>query len=240
MSGHSKWHNIQKKKGAADARRGSLFTKLSKAVTVAVREGGGDPSFNFSLRIAIDAAKAANVPKDNIEKAIKRGTGEIESGQIDEVVYEGFGPAGVAVLIKCLTDNRNRTVAEVKTIVNKREGTFANPGSVSWMFDRKGVVALTDVDQITDRDAFELAVIDAGAEDIIESDGVMQVVSEISDLQSVLKAVEALGMKVEGAGIEFLAKDPVDLSEQDSEKLEKFIDALDENDDVDTVYTNVK
>jgi YebC/PmpR family DNA-binding regulatory protein len=238
MSGHSKWHNIQKKKGAADARRGSLFTKLSKAVTVAVREGGGDPSFNFSLRIAIDAAKAANVPKDNIEKAIKRGTGEIESGQIDEVVYEGFGPAGVAVLIKCLTDNRNRTVAEVKTIVNKREGTFANPGSVSWMFDRKGVVALTDVDQITDRDAFELAVIDAGAEDIIESDGVMQVVSEISDLQSVLKAVEALGMNVEGAGIEYLAKDPVDLSEQDSEKLEKFIDALDENDDVDTVYTN--
>lgn len=238
MSGHSKWHNIQKKKGAVDAKRGSLFTKLAKGITVAAREGGGDSSFNFKLRMAIDAAKAANMPKDNIERAVKRGTGEGAENQIEEVIYEGFGPGGVAILIQCLTDNRNRTIAEVKHLVNKRGGSLGNPGSVMWMFERKGVVTIVDAAAITDRDTFELAVIDAGAEDIRDNDGIIQVVCEVKDIQTVAQAVEELGIKADGAGIEYLAKEELDPGEP--EKLTSFLETLDENDDVDTIYTNAK
>ena len=238
MSGHSKWHNIQKKKGVVDAKRAGVFTKLAKAITVAARDGGGDASFNFQLRMAIEAAKAANMPKDNIKRAVKRGTGEGAEGKIEEIIYEGFAPGGSAILIKCLSDNRNRTVAEVKHIVNKSGGNLGNQGSVMWMFERKGVVTLLDPSVIQDRDAFELAVIDAGVEDIREEDGVLQVVSEVSDLQSVTAAVEALSLKPDGAGIEYLAKEHVPVEEAAQESLEKLLEALDENDDVDTVFIN--
>ena len=238
MSGHSKWHNIQKKKGAVDAKRAGAFTKLSKAITVAAREGGGDISFNFQLRMAIEAAKSANMPKDKIERAVKRGTGEGSEDKIEEIIYEGFGPGGVAIVIKCLSDNRNRTVAEVKHLVNKHGGTFGNPGSVMWMFERKGVVTLLDPSVIQDREAFELAVIDAGAEDIREEEDLLQVVSEVSDLQSVTAVVEALSIKPDGAGIEYLAKETLPLDEEVQEQLEKLLEVLDENDDVDTIFTN--
>ncbi len=239
MARHSKWHNIQKKKGATDAKRAVLFTKLAKAITVAAREGGGDPSFNFSLRVAIDNAKSANMPKDKIEKAIERGTKTGEADQLEEVIYEGYAPGGIGMLIKCLTDNRNRTVADVKTIVSKNGGSIGGAGSVMWMFERKGVVVVEDTAQIKDSDAFELALIDAGAQDIREDDGALQIVSEVHDLQSVLETVEGMGLKVKGAGIEYLPKETVEIKDDTiRQQVETLLEALDENNDVDMVYTN--
>jgi len=239
MSGHSKWHNIQKRKGAVDAKRGNAFGKLAKGITVAAREGGGDPLFNFRLRVAVDAAKAVNMPKDNIDRAIKRGTGAGGEGQIDEVIYEGFGPGGVALLIACLTDNRTRTVAEVKRIMSKLGGTVGNPGSVMWMFDHKGVVMILDLTQIKNRDAFDLAMIDAGAEDLREDEDGLQVVCGIRDLPAVSQAVESQGVKLDGAGIEYLAKELMTVGDPEAQKqLDLLLEALDENDDVDAVYTN--
>lgn len=238
MSGHSKWHNIQKRKGAVDAKRSSMFTKLAKGITVAAREGGGDPTFNFSLRVAIDAAKAANMPKDNIDKAVKRGTGEGGEAIIEEVVYEGFAPGGPAILIKCLTDNRNRTIADIKHLVSKNGGSIGGAGSVMWMFDKKGVVTFLDPSVISDRDEFELAVIDAGAQDIKENDGVVQIICAVPDLKKVTEAIEAMGLKPDGADIEYLAKDPVAVDPTVQEQLDKFLEVIDDYDDVDSVYTN--
>lgn len=242
MSGHSKWHNIQKKKGAADAKRGSLFTKLAKAITIAAKEGGGsDVDFNFQLRVAVDSAKVANMPKDNIDRAIKRGTGEgSDAGQIEEVIYEGYGPGGSALLIKCLTDNRNRSVAEVKHTTSRLGGNIGEQGSVMWMFEKKSVITFLDPTTVGDRERFELAIIDAGAEDIKEDDGILQVIGTATDLKKLLDAVEALGLKPDGAEIEYLAKDSLVLSDDDHAKLEKITDALDELEDVDVVYTNEK
>jgi YebC/PmpR family DNA-binding regulatory protein len=240
MSGHSKWHNIQKRKGAVDAKRGNLFAKLAKGITVAAKEGGGDPLFNFRLRVAVDAAKAVNMPKDNIDRAIKRGTGAGGEGQIEEVVYEGFGPGGVAILVSCLTDNRTRTVAEVKRIMSKLGGTLGNPGSVMWMFDRKGVITFLDKTQVKDRDTFDLSVIDAGAEDLREDENELRIVCAVHDLPAVSQAVEAQGIKPDGAGIECLAKESVSVSDPEAQKsLDILLEALDENEDVDAVYTNV-
>lgn len=239
MSGHSKWHNIQKKKGAADAKRSSLFTKLSKTITVAAREGGGDPSFNFSLRVAIDAAKAANMTKDKIEHAIARGTGAGGEVIIEEVIYEGFAPGNIAILIKCLTDNRNRTVADLKHLVSKNGGSIGGVGSVMWMFDKKGVVTILDQSLISDRDAFELTVIDAGAQDIQDNDGVLQIICLVPDLKKVTEAIEASGLKPDGAEIEYLAKDTITIDSAGQKQLDNFLEVLDEYDDVDSVYTNL-
>ncbi|MBU0646387.1 YebC/PmpR family DNA-binding transcriptional regulator [Patescibacteria group bacterium] len=238
MSGHSKWHNIQKKKGAADAKRSSTFTKLAKGISVAARQGGGDPNFNFALRVAIDAAKGANMPKDNIDKAIKRGTGEGGEAIIEEVIYEGFAPGGLAILIKCLTDNRNRTVADLKYLASKNGGSIGGVGSVMWMFDKKGVVTFLNPSVVTNRDEFDLAVIDAGAEDIKDNDGILQIICAVEDLKKVTEAVEAMDLKPDGAAIEYLAKDPVAVDDSVKEQLDQFLEILDEYDDVDSLYTN--
>ncbi|MFC1787690.1 YebC/PmpR family DNA-binding transcriptional regulator [Patescibacteria group bacterium] len=240
MSGHSKWHNIQKKKGAADSKRGQLFTKLSKNVSVAARDGA-DPEFNFSLRMAIDAAKAANMTKDKIQAAIDRGAGSGSGESLTEAVYEGFGPGGIAMLIQCLTDNKNRAVSEVRTVMSKNGGSVGGSGSVMWMFDRKGVVTILDLAQIKDRDHFELEVIEAGAEDIKSDRGILQVICEVKDLKIVLDKVEELGLKPEGAGIEYLAKDEVVIEDKGvKDQLENLLEKLEDLDDVDTVYMNEK
>ncbi len=234
MSGHSKWHSIQKKKGAADAKRGQIFTKLAKAITVAVRTGGGgDPEFNFQLRVAIDSAKAANMPKDNIERAVARGAGEGEgAGSIEEVIYEGFGPGGVALLIKCLTDNRNRSIADVRTVMNKKGGNLAGQGAVMWMFDLRGVILVAgELD-----DELELALIEAGAMDVQVSEEGIEIVTNASDLQNVL---DAIGHPCEHAELAYLAKESVKLTGSDQESLMVLMDALDELEDVDTVYLNM-
>jgi len=239
MSGHSKWHNIQKKKGLVDAQRAKHFAKFVKAITIAAREGG-DPEFNFSLRMAIENAKAGNLPKDKIQAAIKRGSGETGGSIMEEVIYEGFAPGGTAIIIQCLTDNRNRTVAEVRHTVSKGSGNLGNSGSVMWMFDKKGVVIVTDASLVEDRDTFELELIDAGAEDLEWMDTGFQVICSVRDLKTLLDRVEFNGLKPDSSGIEYLAKEDIKINNEAKEKLEKLIDSLEENDDVDSVFTNAE
>lgn len=227
MARHSHWHNIQLKKGKADARRAGAFSKLAKNITVAAREGGSDPSFNFKLRMAVDAAKAVSMPKDNIDRAIQRGAGGGEGGSIEEVVYEGFGPGGVAVLVVCLTDNRNRTVSEVKLAASKAGGSIGASGSVMWMFEKKGVVRARIVD--------EMSLIEAGAEDIVPLDDLTEIVCEVKDLQKVASAAGG----VENAAIEYVAKNRTVVSDSETkETLDAFVEALENLDDVDAVFTN--
>jgi len=239
MARHSHWHNIQATKGKADARRAKDFGKLAKAITAAAKEGGGDPSFNFSLRMAMDSARLANVPKDNIDRAVARGTGEgAEGSQIESVVYEGFGPGGLAVLIQCLTDNRNRSFSEVRTVVEKNGGTLGAQGSVMWMFEKKGVVVIHDRSKILEPERFELAVIDAGADDLRELYESLEIVTQATALKNVLDTIGSLGLFADEASLVYLAKDPVAVSDVDAELMGKFIQKLEELDDVDTIYTN--
>jgi len=239
MARHSHFHNIQLTKGKADAQRAKTFTKFAKNIVVAAKDGGGDPSFNFKLRVAIDLAKSVNMPKENIERAIARGVGGGEGENIEEIIYEGFAPGGVAILVQCLTDNRNRTVAEVKNVVAKAGGTIGVGGSVMWMFEKKGVINLVDVSVIKDRDVFEMSMIEAGAEDIVLIDNGLQIICEVKDLKKVLDAVESFGLKSDAAGIEYLAKTTTKVEAQEVEKqIEDLIARLEENDDVDAVFTN--
>lgn len=242
MSGHSKWHNIQAKKGKADKARSNIFTKVSRLITVAAREGGGNPDMNFSLRIAVDKAKAVNMPKDNIERAIKRGTGELKDGVIiEEVIYEGFGPSGVAFLVEALTDNKNRTVSEIKNVFTKYGGSMAGVGAVKWQFVRLGVVRL-DVNQkskiLNHKSDFELELIDAGAEDIVDSEFGLEIKCPVEKFQAVSEVVKKYGLETESSGLEWVAKEPVALDEATSEKVSHLYDAFDEMDDVREVYTN--
>lgn len=240
MSGHSKWHKVRQKKGATDAARAKVFTKLAKAITIAARDGGGDPGMNFQLRMAIDKAKAGNLPKDKIERAIARGTGEGAEGQLEEVVYEAYGPGGIGMLIIGLTDNINRTVAEVKHILGKHGSSMAGQGSVMWMFDRKGVIGIEDASKVSNRDEFELAVIDAGAEDIQEDDGDLLIITAPTDLQKVTEEINTLGIETDSADLTYVPKDPQDVDVSAQDKLQTLYEALDENDDVSDVITNEK
>jgi YebC/PmpR family DNA-binding regulatory protein len=227
MARHSHWHNIQLKKGKADAKKANVFSKLAKNITVAAREGGGDPAFNFKLRMAVDAAKAVSMPRDNIDRAIARGAGGGKGGAIEEVVYEGFGPGGVAVLVVCLTDNRNRTVSEVKLAAAKHGGSISAGGSVMWMFEKKGVVRTKSAD--------EMALIEAGAEDIVPMDGMFEVICSVQDLQKVVAAA----LEVENTAIEYIAKNTVEVADPAVKiELDSFVETLEDLDDVDAVYTN--
>lgn len=239
MARHSHWHNIQLTKGKADARRAQMFSKFAKSITLAAKEGGADSTFNFKLRVAIDAAKAVNMPKDNIERAVARGAGGAEGAALEEVVYEGFAPGGAAILVQCLTDNRNRSVAEVKRIASKLGGSIGASGSVMWMFEKKGVVAFMNPSTIPDRDAFELAMIEAGADDVVWTQEEVQVMCPVAELKKVLEACEALGLKPDGAGIEFVAKNTVLVDDPSAqEQIAALVEALEENEDVDAVFTN--
>jgi len=237
MSGHSKWASIKHKKGAADAKRAKIFTKYANLITVAAREGGGDMDSNFSLRLAVDKAKGVNMPKDRIERAIDRGTGKGgDAGVLESAVYEGMGPGGSALVIEALTDNKNRTIASIKTIFNKRGGNL--DAKVMWMFDRKGVVHVEDASSAADQDELELALIEAGAEDISREENRISVVSAVSDLQTVEKAVRDAGLTVESAGLEYVANQSKEISKEEEEKLMTFMEALEDDDDVSSVYTN--
>ena len=241
MSGHSKWSKIRHKKGKADKARSSSFTKLLRAVMVAA-QSGGDPDMNFSLRLAIDKAKAGNVPKDNIERAVKKGSGEAKDGVVfEEALYEGFGPGGVAMLVECLTDNKNRTVSDVKYILTKNGGSMAGSGAVQWQFEHKGVVRLSAETKqaVQDWDSLELALMDAGAQDIKESEFGIEIVSAMEDLKKILDAVAEAGATSEDSGLEWVAKDTVDIDEGVAVKLESLLEKFEENDDVTEVYTNV-
>jgi YebC/PmpR family DNA-binding regulatory protein len=238
MSGHSKWASIKHKKGAADAKRGKTFSKLAKVIMLSAKMGGGDPSTNFSLRLAIDKARSANMPKDNIERAIKRGTGEgSESIQLETALYEVMGPGGSAILVQALTDNKNRTYGNLRTIVNKRGGNIE--GKVLWMFNHKGVARVDDFSSLGDADVLELELIEAGADDILFSDEGLVVISEVKELKNIVDVLTGAALIVSSADLEYIAKDELQLSDEQLEKLAGFVEAVEEDDDVDVVFTNV-
>jgi YebC/PmpR family DNA-binding regulatory protein len=238
LSGHSKWSSIKHKKGAADARRGQLFSKLSRAIIVAARDGGPDPEGNSALATAIQKARDNSMPKDNIERAIARGSGAGPDGQAyEQVTYEGYGPNGVAVLVEALTDNRNRTSAEVRHLFTKHDGNLGTSGSVAWLFERRGVV-LVDADR-ADEDEVMLPAAEGGADDVTQEGSTFQVTSAPEALPSVREALEAAGIAIESAELTMLPKTTVEIQEEASaRKLLRLMDALEDNDDVQDVYAN--
>jgi YebC/PmpR family DNA-binding regulatory protein len=236
MSGHSKWASIKHKKGALDAKRGKIFTRLIKEISVAARLGGGDPSGNPRLRQAIAAAKAENMPKDNIERAVKKGTGELEGISYEEVNYEAYGPGGVAVLIDCLTDNKNRTVADLKHIFDRHGGSLGAPGCVSWIFEKKGVITF-DKGVAEEEKLLEIAL-DSGAEDVKQAGDQFEVVMNPADFEKVKKAFDASGLKYSLAEIAMIPQNLVRLQGKKAEQMLNLMEALEDNDDINHVYAN--
>src|SRR6201996_3971587 len=235
MSGHSKWATIKHKKAALDSKRGKIFTRCIKEIMIAAK-GGGDPDMNPRLRTAIVAAKAVSMPADNIKRAIMRGTGELEGGQIDEIMYEGYGPGGAAVLVNVATDNRNRTVSEVRHLFSKMGGNLGEQGSVSWMFERKSQI-IVDADKATEDQLMGIAL-DAGADDIRDQEGAWEILSAPEAHEAVLKALEKAGIPNESAEIAMIPKNTVKLEGAQARSMLKLYDVLDEHDDVQNVYGN--
>jgi len=239
MSGHSKWATTKRAKAVVDAKRGAVFTKLAKLIAVAAREKGGNPEVNFALRMAIEKAKSANMPKENIERAIKRGTGELEGGQIEELIYEGIGPANSQFIVRSLTDNKNRSASAIRHIFIKYGGSL---GSVMWNFEQKGVIRISNEEfqmKNLNMEEFELELIDAGADDIQHEEEGITIFTKMEDLQKIKKFLEEKNIKTETADIEYVAKDKVELSQEDKEKVDNFIEELEDNEDVSDYYTNV-
>jgi YebC/PmpR family DNA-binding regulatory protein len=240
MSGHSKWSTIKRAKGILDAKRGAIFTKLGNLITIAAKEKGGDPDVNFSLRMAIDKAKAANMPKENIERAIKRGTGELQGEQIEELYYEGIGPFGSQFIVKSLTDNKNRSASNVRHIFSKFGGSL---GAVMWNFEQKGVVRINNEElkiKNLKLDDIELELIEFGADDIKKEEEGITIITKMEDLQSLKKYFDDKELETESAEIEYIAKDEIELTGDDIEKYENFCAELDDCEDVADYYTNVK
>jgi YebC/PmpR family DNA-binding regulatory protein len=236
MSGHSKWHTIKHKKGAADAKRGKIFTRVIKELTIAARHGGGDPDMNPRLRTIIADAKAVNMPADNIKRAIRRGTGEEEGVQYDEILYEGYGPGGVAILVETMTDNRNRTVGELRHMLGKFGGNLGEANSVAWMFEKKSLVTVSK--EKAAEDTLMSAVIDAGADDMKDEGGVWEIVAPIEGHQAVLDAVKALGIEPETATIAMLPQNYIKLEGRQAQQMLKLMEALEDHEDSKNVWSN--
>jgi YebC/PmpR family DNA-binding regulatory protein len=236
MSGHSKWSSIKHKKGAADAKRGKVFTKLIKEITVAARLGGGDPDGNPRLRSAIAAAKAENMPKENIERGIKKGTGELEGVSYEEANYEGYGPGGAAVLVECLTDNKNRAVADVKHLFERHGGNLGEPGCVSWIFEQKGLIVF-EKENVDEEQLLELAL-EAGAEDVNEEETQFEVITDPSDFEAVKAAIDAASLPYTFSEVTMIPKNTVALEGKKAQQMLKLMEGLEDNDDVNHVYSN--
>ncbi len=236
MAGHSKWANIKHKKMREDARKGRIFTKVAREIIVAARLGGGDPDKNPRLRRAIQLAKSVNMPKENIERAIKRGIGELPGVTYEEVVYEGYGPGGVAIMVEAITDNRNRTVSEIRSIFSKHGGSLGETGCVSWLFERKGVIRIAE-EAISEDELMEVAI-EAGAEDVKIEDGLYQVITSFEDYDAVKRAIEEKGIPVESAEITYIPQNTVKVEGEKAEKLLKLLEALESHDDVQHTYAN--
>jgi YebC/PmpR family DNA-binding regulatory protein len=236
MSGHSKWSTIKHKKAAVDKKRGKMFTRLAKEITIAAREGGGDPEFNNALGLAVDKAKASNMPKDNIERAIKRGTGELEGGELFELLYEVYGPNGIGILVEVVTDNKNRAIADVRHCVSKNGGNMADSGSVAWQFTRKGYIAVSgDYDE----DELFMTAADAGAEDI-QFDETAEIFVELDDFSSVRDAVKKDGFHMDEANVIYDANTPLELDGEATLQVMGFIEKLEDLDDVQNVYSTLE
>ncbi len=240
MSGHSKWSTIKRKKGAADARRGQLFTKLTREITVAAKEGGGDPDSNFRLRLAVQRARTENMPLDNIQRAIQKGTGGGPDGaQYEEITYEGYGPNGVALLVQALTDNRNRTVAEVRSMFTKSGGSLGEAGSVGWMFEPRGLIMI-EPKSAEDPDEVTMAAIDAGADDVtVDDDGQVEVITSFEDLKHVQETLTGQGLNITSAETTMIPKTMMALDDKAIEQALRLVERLEDLDDVQTVYTNL-
>jgi YebC/PmpR family DNA-binding regulatory protein len=236
MSGHSKWHSIKHKKGALDAKRGKLFTKFIKELTVAARTGGGDPDANARLRKAITDAKAGNMPNDTIDRAVRRGTGEEEGVNYEEITYEGYGPGGVALLIQAVTDNRNRTVAELRHILSKNGGNLGESGSVGWMFDKKGYLVVDKVSKAED-ELFDLAI-DAGAEDIRDDEDNWEIITAPETFDAVQNAIKSAGLTPQVAEVEMVPQNYIKLEGSQANQMVKLMEALEDHDDVQKVSAN--
>jgi YebC/PmpR family DNA-binding regulatory protein len=237
MSGHSKWSTIKRKKGAVDAKRGKIFTKLIKELMVAAKMGGGDPTGNPRLRSAILAAKAVNMPKDNIDRAVKKGSGGLDGVIYEEIRYEGYGPSGVAVLVDCMTDNRNRTVSEVRYAFGKNGGNMGEAGCVGFMFDKKGVI-MVDKATISEEKLMELAL-DAGADDVVEEDDLFKVLTAPAEFNAVSEALEKAGVKMEAASIDMIPQNTIEITDEKvARRIITMVELLEDNDDVQNVYAN--
>lgn len=239
MSGHSKWSTIKRKKGAIDAARGKVFTKIIKEITVAAKIGGGDVDANPRLRLAVQSAKSNNMPADNITRAIKKGTGELEGVNYEEITYEGYGPGGSALIVESLTDNRNRTVAELRHLFSKNGGNLAESGAVSWNFERKGVITVLK-GTYTEDDLMNV-ILDAGADDLKDEEEFFEVTTALESFESVRKAIEGSnlpGIKIDNASLQYVPKTTTRLEGKEAEQTVKLISAVEDNDDVQNVYTN--
>lgn len=237
MSGHSKWSTIKHKKAATDAKRGKAFTRLAKEVTVAAREGGGDPAGNVRLRLAIDKARAGNMPKDNIDRAIKRGTGEIEGGELFEVMYEAYGPHGIGVLVEVVTDNKNRTIADIRHTINKYGGTMAEAGAVAWQFTRKGYITITD--KVEDADTLFMTAAEAGADDVEFGDELTEIYVAMENLHIVRSALEDASYSIDEATLIYEPNNPIDLEPDQTMKVMNLVEQLEDLDDIEDVYTTL-
>ena len=236
MSGHSHWKTIKYKKGAADAKKGQAFSKLAREISMIAKEGGKDITFNAKLRMVIEKARVFNMPADNIERAIKKGTGELEGGTLESVLFEGYGPGGVAIIVEGITDNKNRTFNEIRQILTQNGGKFVGEGGVKWMFDRKGVIIVSH----ENKEEAELAAIEAGADDVSRDQDFLDVYTKPEEIEKVKKALEEKGLKIESASIGWVAKENIAISETDKKACEKLFEALDGSDDVQEIYSNFK
>jgi YebC/PmpR family DNA-binding regulatory protein len=236
MSGHSKWASIKHKKGAADVKRGKVFTKLIREITVTAREGGGDPNANPYLRLAIQRAKAANMPAENIERGIKKGTGELEGVSYEQITYEGYGPGGVAILVEALSDNRNRTTSDIRNIFSKRGGNMAGQGAVSWIFEKKGYIVINKTDVAEDK--LMSVALEAGAEDMKTEETTYAVITQPIDFEKVKQAIEAEGVKIDTSEISNIPKNTVKLTGGDVKKILELVNELEDHDDVQNVSAN--
>jgi len=236
VSGHSKWHNIRLRKGKQDAERGKVFTKVAREIIVAAREGGGSPDANMPLRFAIQKAREVSMPQDNIKRAIQRGTGEIEGAQYEEVTYEGYGPGGVAVMVSALTDNRNRTVADLRTIFSKNGGSLGESGCVAWMFEPKGIATIQK--DVVDEDTLMTVALDAGAEDIRTEGDTYEVISRPEDLPALRQALTDAEIKYTSAEVTMLPRSTVRIEAKEANQVLRLMDQLEDHDDVQQVYAN--
>lgn len=243
MSGHSHYKSIKYKKGLADAKRSQAFSKMAREISLAVKEGGADPNFNPKLRITIEKSRAIGMPTENIERAIKRGSGELAGQKLESVLFEAYGPGGIAIIIEGITDNKNRTLGEIKQILQEQGGKLASEGSVKWMFERKGAIIVDgklQIEDLKDKEKLEMIAIEAGAEDIYWHNDLLDVYTKIEDLEKVKKNLEKKGVKIESTSLDWTAREELKLDEKNQEACQKLFETLDENEAVQEIYSNLK
>lgn len=243
MSGHSHWSKIKWQKGTADAKKGKVFSKMARMITIAAREGG-EPATNSKLRLAIETARKINMPSTNIERAIKRGTGQLEAVKLEEILFEAYGPGGIALIIEGITDNKNRTLGEIKQILNQNKGKLVGEGSVKWLFERKGVIIINSkvesLNSKNNKEELELKAIESGAEDIYWHNDILDIYTKPEELEKVKKNLEEKQVKIESASLDWVAKEMINVGEKEKEACQKLFETLDENEAVQEIYSNLK